>query len=183
MLFLAVLLGIIAAAVASHKGRSTIGYFMLCFFSALWFFPFSIFFLIVLLVMSDLNVERSQHNKEDAWRRRHHGTLEEERSISKNFREHVIKRLDRQDEALGLPPINKAYVEAPSVPKEIISYPMYGTGTWYLVINGQEWGPAQETDVLSMLKKGEISGQTYAWSEGMQDWQRTNTIGNFYPHC
>jgi hypothetical protein len=60
---------------------------------------------------------------------------------------------------------------------------MLGNGSWYLAINGQEQGPMSEEEVVEKLKQGEINGETYAWSEGMQDWQRANTIGNFSTYC
>ena len=53
----------------------------------------------------------------------------------------------------------------------------------YVVIDGREQGPYKEEKVVDLLKRGDITGQTYAWSEGMQDWQRAHRIGNFSAYC
>jgi hypothetical protein len=184
LLIFNIIIALIAASVASKKGRSTMGWFLLCFFTG--FIPpflFNLLILIFLLISADLREQRTRHAQDSAWRRRHHESMEQERVTNRNFREHVIKRLDRQDEALGLPPANDLPLDAPAPPKEIVTYPMLGNGTWYLVLNGQERGPVKEEEVVVMLKRGELSGDTYAWSEGMQDWQRANTIGNFCSFC
>jgi hypothetical protein len=177
------IIALIAAFVASSKGRNAIGWFLLCFFTG-FFPPFSnIIFLIVLLILSDVGESRSRHALEASWRRRHHESFERERKAAGRFREHVIKRLDRQDEALGLPPLENVPLEAPDRPKEIVTYPVMGNGTWYIVINGREQGPYNEEKVTELLDRDEITGQTYAWSEGMKDWQRLFSIGNFSAHC
>lgn len=181
---LAIIFGIIAAAVASRKGRNTVGYFLFCFFSTLFFTPvFGLLILIILLMMSNLDEERQRHSQEFAWRRRHHESMEQERAVNKNFREHVIQRLDRQDDALGLPKMEGAPIDAPPAPKEIVQYPMLGDGSWYIVVNGKEQGPVPEEEVVQRLRRREISSQTYLWSEGMKDWMRAYEIGNFSSFC
>ncbi|MHC4945420.1 MAG: DUF4339 domain-containing protein, partial [Planctomycetota bacterium] len=176
------IIGFIAAFVASSKGRNAVGWFLLCFFSG-FIVPFSnVIFLIVLLILSDLHESEGRHAAEATWRRRHHESFEEERTVNKRFRDHVVKRLDRQDEALGLPPLKDSPIAAPAPPREIVTYPMMGNGSWYLVIQGREEGPFPEKEIIAMLERKEINGDTYAWSEGMQDWQRAERIGNFNSH-
>jgi hypothetical protein len=170
------------AFLASNKGRSAMSWFLGSFFVG-WFFNANIILLIILLLSPDIGEQQTRLAQESAWRRRHHEAFEQERTTNRHFREHMIKRLDRQDEALGLPKIEELPPEAPLPPKEIVTYPMMGDGTWYLVINGQEYGPVSEAEVVEKLIRGEISGDTYAWSEGMQDWVRAQNIGNFSAHC
>ena len=172
---------LITAYIASHKGRNALGWFFLCFmFGIFWS---SLIILIIILILPNLNQEHTRLAQEGAWRRRHQDGTEQERSVNRNFREHVIKRLDRQDEVLGLPPIEDRHKEVPLPPKEIVTYPMLGDGTWYTVVDGRETGPMPEEEIVKRLESGEINGDTYAWSEGMQDWQRTRTIGNFSSSC
>jgi uncharacterized membrane protein len=172
---------LITAYIASHKGRNALGWFFLCFIFGL--FWSSLIILIIILILPNLNEEYTKLAQEGAWRRRHQEGFEQERNVNRHFRDHVIKRLDRQDEVLGLPPIEDRIEEMPLPPKEIVTYPMLGNGSWYIVVDGRETGPMSEEDVVERLESGEINGDTYAWSEGMQDWQRTRTIGNFTSYC
>lgn len=181
LFFLSIIVALIAAFIASNKGRNALGWFILCLITSP--FGLNIVFLIVLLILSDLNEIRGRHAVEAAWRRRHQESFDQERSLNRNFREHVIKRLDRQDEAIGLPPMDvEKPIDIPPAPKEIVTYPMMGNGEWYLVINGKEQGPYPENEVITMLDNGKVSRDTYAWSEGMKDWVRANNIGNFSAH-
>ncbi len=175
---------IITAFVASSKGRSALGWFCMSFIVGFLFSSFSsMIVLIIILIVPNLAEQRERLAKEGAWRRRHHESFEQERSVNSKFRDHVISRLDRQDGALGLPPMENRHIDPSQTPKEIVAYPVLGNGIWYLVINGQEAGPYKEQEVLSMLDEGRVNRDTYAWSEGMQDWQRAGTIGNFSSHC
>jgi hypothetical protein len=173
----------ITAYVASYKGRHAFGWFCLSFLTG-WLYGINILVLVVLLIMPNRHKVEARHSHESSWRRRHHESFEQERNMNRQFREHVVNRLDRQDEALGLPPVDNLPKElAASGPTEVITYPVLGNGSWYLVIEGREQGPYPETEVQNMLSKSEINGDVYAWSEGMQDWQRAGTIGNFSEHC
>jgi hypothetical protein len=181
-LFLNVAVSLFIAFLASNKGRNALGWFVGSFFVGL-FFNANILLLILLLLSPDLNEQRTRLSQQEAWRRRHHEAFEQERSTNRRFRDHVIKRLDRHDDALGLPKMEELPPEAPAPPKEIVTYPTMGDGTWYLVIDSQEYGPVPEGEVVDKIKQGEISGETYAWSEGMHDWVRAKNIGNFSTYC
>lgn len=179
--FFNVVLSLVAAMVASHKGRNALGWFLLCFFSGIFFS--SLIVLIILFVLPDLREEETRVAREAAWRRRHQESFEEERHVNRRFRRHVIKRLDRQDEALGLPPLEEAAGEVPPPPRDPAPYPLLGNGSWYIVKDGHEEGPMPESSVIEKLRSGEVTGDTYVWSEGMQDWQRARATGNFHPYC
>ena len=103
LFFLSIIVALLAAFIASNNGRNALGWFILCLVTSP--FGLNIVFLIVLLILSDRNEIRGRHAVEPSWRRRHQESFEQERSLNRNFREHVIKRLDRQDEAIGLSPM------------------------------------------------------------------------------
>lgn len=170
------------AFIAGHKGRNPLGWFILSFFAGL-LFNANLLLLIILLITRNVHEERARVVQSTAWKRRHHESLEEERFVNRRFRQHVIRRLDRQDDALGLPPVPEAFIEEHGTALKREPPPRLGCGEWYFVIDGKEKGPIPEEKAVEMLKQGEIDGRTYAWSEGMRDWQRVGSIGNFSAYC
>ena len=47
---------------------------------------------------------------------------------------------------------------------------------FYLVVNGQQFGPCDTSMVGKMLNAGQINTETLGWREGMASWQPINTI-------
>ena len=47
---------------------------------------------------------------------------------------------------------------------------------FYLVVNGQQFGPCDASMVGKMLAAGQINTETLGWHEGMASWQPINTI-------
>jgi predicted Zn finger-like uncharacterized protein len=47
---------------------------------------------------------------------------------------------------------------------------------WHVVINGEQVGPLDEADVRGRLERGEISGDTFIWKEGMGDWVKASSV-------
>ena len=164
------------AYVASKKGRNPAGWFIFAFF-------FQIIALILIIVLPNLNEEKARRAWQSAALRRQKETIHQERSVNRQFRRHVLDRLDQHDEVLGLPPVKNKPAEMPAIPGEIDTFPIVGDGSWFLVINGEEKGPLAEPAVLQMLRHGEISGETYVWSHGMDDWLRAKKVGNFQQYC
>jgi len=40
-------------------------------------------------------------------------------------------------------------------------------GTWYVVVEGEQMGPLAETDIAARLRRGEITGESLVWKEGL----------------
>src|SRR6266498_2196693 len=51
-----------------------------------------------------------------------------------------------------------------------------GEAVWHLVIDREQVGPLGPQDLAAKWAAGEIDGETYAWKEGMGDWQRLAAI-------
>lgn len=87
--------GIIAAAIASSKGRSTVGWFFGGFF-------FGLIGIIIVACLSNVKEDRAHREQIALDNRRLREKLEQERIKSEAFRQHVAGRLDVHDEHLGI---------------------------------------------------------------------------------
>lgn len=47
---------------------------------------------------------------------------------------------------------------------------------WYYILDGQQYGPVQQTELCDLARKGIIQPMTYVWREGMADWVRWQAI-------
>ena len=58
--------------------------------------------------------------------------------------------------------------------------PLDETGVGYYVgKNGKKAGPFDSTAIAGYIKKGAITGETLLWKEGMIEWQKAATFGEF----
>lgn len=92
---IALILGVICAAIANSKGRSAIGWFFIGFF-------FGILGLIIVLVVGNLKDARQKEMEMQNEQRRLREQLRQERIKNDQFRKHTQVRLDTHDNALGL---------------------------------------------------------------------------------
>ena len=92
---IALIFGIICAAIANSKGRSVIGWFFIGFF-------FHILGLIIVLVVGNLKDARQKEMEMQTEQRRLREQLRQERIKNDQFRKHTQVRLDTHDNALGL---------------------------------------------------------------------------------
>ena len=53
--------------------------------------------------------------------------------------------------------------------------PVEAQGTWYVVVEGEQVGPLTEPDIAARLARGEITGDTLVWKEGLADWVKLST--------
>jgi predicted Zn finger-like uncharacterized protein len=47
---------------------------------------------------------------------------------------------------------------------------------WFVVVDGQQTGPLLVSEVEAYLASGEVDAETYAWRDGLDDWQRIADI-------
>ncbi len=57
--------------------------------------------------------------------------------------------------------------------------PAGSDAVWYVVVEGEQVGPLTEADVSTRIARTEISGETFAWREGMADWIQVSAIAEF----
>jgi type II secretory pathway pseudopilin PulG len=87
--------GGIAAAIASHKGRSGVGWFFAGFFIVL-------LGIIIVACLSNLNEERRRDQSQQQENRRLREQLLQEQVKNEAFRRHAMARLDTHDNQLGV---------------------------------------------------------------------------------
>jgi predicted Zn finger-like uncharacterized protein len=51
--------------------------------------------------------------------------------------------------------------------------------SWHIVVDGEQVGPLSASDIRARLSRGEVSGDTYIWREGMADWLKLSTVPEF----
>src|SRR3954467_10556150 len=51
--------------------------------------------------------------------------------------------------------------------------------SWHIVVEGEQVGPLSASDVRARLSRGEISGETFIWREGLADWQKISGLAEF----
>ena len=54
--------------------------------------------------------------------------------------------------------------------------PAEAQGTWYIVVEGEQVGPLAEPDIAARLRRGEITGETLVWKEGLADWMKLSSV-------
>lgn len=95
IIFLWIIFGGIAAAIAHHKGRSPIGWFFIGFFLAL-------IGVIIVAVLPNLKEEQERQKHLDRENRRLREQLNQERVKGESFRQFASQRLDTHDRHLGV---------------------------------------------------------------------------------
>ena len=181
-LIIRVIFGLIAASIASRKGRSSIGWFFGGFF-------FGLIGIIIVAVASDKTQERSIRRHADLERRRLREQLMQERMKNEAFRAHAANRLDTHDRMLGTrtrsplalhggvvdrlsfdasEPAMEIGAPAPSPPPPA---PPQATETqWYVALQGQTRGPVAETRLREWLVSGKLKGDTPIMPVGGDRW-------------
>jgi predicted Zn finger-like uncharacterized protein len=54
--------------------------------------------------------------------------------------------------------------------------PAEAQGTWYVVVEGEQMGPLAEPDIAARLRRGEITGESLVWKEGLADWVKLSAV-------
>lgn len=50
---------------------------------------------------------------------------------------------------------------------------------WHIVVDGEQVGPLPDSDIKARLARGEITGDTFIWKEGLADWAKISTLPEF----
>src|SRR3954468_18241845 len=51
--------------------------------------------------------------------------------------------------------------------------------SWHIVVDGEQVGPLSASDIRGRLSRGEVSGETYIWREGLADWMKISAVPEF----
>ncbi|KAB2639305.1 MAG: DUF4339 domain-containing protein [Verrucomicrobia bacterium] len=52
---------------------------------------------------------------------------------------------------------------------------------WHLLINGQQYGPYSEEDLLQFVREGRVVRDSLLWTEGMHEWVAAATLEGLFP--
>ena len=52
---------------------------------------------------------------------------------------------------------------------------------WYCWIEGRQYGPTDESDLLDWIKQGRLHPSDHVWSEGMPEWTVAGNIPGLFP--
>jgi hypothetical protein len=109
-LVIRVIMGAIAAAIASSKGRTPVGWFFGGFF-------LDLIGIIIVACLSNLKEDQAYRDRQNRENRRLREQLRQERLKGEAFRQHTMTRLDTHDQQLGVD-TKQTYAALPSYPDE-----------------------------------------------------------------
>jgi predicted Zn finger-like uncharacterized protein len=61
-------------------------------------------------------------------------------------------------------------------PAVVAAAPAADQAVWHVVIDGEQVGPINETEVKDRLRQGKINSDTLVWKEGFADWMQLSTV-------
>ena len=185
-LILRCVFGAIAAAIASGKGRTPVGWFFGGFFIGL-------IGIIIIACLSNLNEEQARLKRDQEEKRRLREQLRQEQMKNESFRDYTMQRLDAHDEALQIETrnvqaqpaltggttgagkyFNKDVATAP--PPDSPEVPEALEEEWYYSKEGRRLGPLSLHELQQMAAAGEIAPDTLVWSESMADWAAAGEV-------
>jgi hypothetical protein len=197
--------GIVAAAIASGKGRNVAGWFFGGFFGGL-------IGIIVIACISNLKQERAYREQLESEQRRLREQLRQERIKAESLRQFTAVRLDTHDRILGvdtrsglalpaaggvqqLPGGGDGGPSAPLTPEEALArmagappvqavppvqmIPPVQEFVWYYEVAGAPIGPVGELDIRRLIHEGRINARTLLWCEDMAQWTSAGSVDIF----
>jgi hypothetical protein len=194
VLLVRVVLGAVASAIASSKGRSTVGWFFGGFF-------LDVIGIVIVAVLPNLKEQERRQAHAMSERRRLREQLRQEKMKTESFRQHAAGRLDAHDHMLGVDTRESPALAGPApspqlsagigvaggpgttprvIPKARTSQPEPtpdNNKLWYYAAGGESRGPVPFPALRSMVERGEVTAATLVWSEGQTDWLPASQIG------
>jgi hypothetical protein len=169
--------GGITAAVASSKGRNTVGWFFIGFF-------FGCIGLIIILCLSNVREEQAKWDAQAVEQRRLREQLRQEQMKNETFRRHAAARLDAHDQRLGVD--TREAAPALSTTPEAIPAPTPPRTSpparnWFIHEAGTQQGPYTFAYLQSRARQGYLPPDTMVWADGMEEWQSASSIPNPFP--
>jgi len=159
--------GGICAAIASGRGRNTLGWF--CVGVVLQCFG-----IILILVLPDLTVEEERRRRHSLETRRLREQLAKERQVADERHSHVERRLGVHDQALGVdtarPPELTNTAAPPALPN---------AGVWFYARGQDRLGPVAAETIRHLLQAQVLNSRSLVWREGMADWQPLGSVDEF----
>lgn len=195
-LVIVVICGIAAAAIASHKGRSAVGWFWGGFF-------LGVIGIIIVAVLSNKKEEQARQEYVHMEQRRLREQLRQEQLKVESLRRYSEARLDAHDRALGIETRNPAALPdyqpvpqalpagtpmaLPGDPGNALAdparidpvAPAVNSSPWYYEYNGASIGPINLADLQKLFLARRIRPNTLVWNENLTDWTPADSVPAF----
>lgn len=169
-LIILLVFGAICAFVASARGRTPVGWFVLGFL-------FPILAVILVLVLPDLRIQQEKERRLQTENRRLRERVRKDRQVAdQRYSEHQ-SRLAVHDEALGVDTAQRVLPReraVASLPPALPADPPSGirAADWYYAVGQEHEGPISYESLRGYLESGIVSPETLVWTEDMADWVR-----------
>jgi hypothetical protein len=200
--------GVITAAIASHKGRSPVGWFFVGFLVAL-------IGVIIACCMSNLKQEQAQQQYMQMEQRRLREQLRQEQLRLESLRQYANARIDAHDQLLGvntrpaaaLPgmaptlaalqgatttgdPAGDAMAALtdgqPGADRSAAGRVLPAPGvqadepaTWYYECEGTAFGPVPASAIHMLLSSRRLTASTLLWCQDLTEWTPASAINVF----
>lgn len=180
IILIRVVAGIASAAIASHKGRSAVGWFFGGFF-------LEIIGVIIIAVLPNLKEQRANKRRQEREQRRLREQLRQERLKNEAYRQYSAARLDVHDDSLGIDTRSPEALtggDPGAAPIPLSAAPPFireapPDGAWYYELNGERQGPVSEGVIKQKLLRSELRPNTLVWTEGFAEWTPANETSTF----
>lgn len=168
-LSLSIVMGIIAAVIASAKGRSVIAWFFIGLIT-------SCLGVLVLTFLPDLNeVEADRQSRDDEMRRTKE-RLHQEQARQRTFQSQVLGRLDSHDVALG---IDTRKVDGPLAVADALAVEGE-VPEWFYEDQGHPAGPITRRSLRALLNSGAIDPLALVWHPDFgEQWRPIGELPDF----
>lgn len=184
LLLVGTVLGVITAAIASHKGRNVVGWFFIGL--ALGFLLSiigAIIALAIILPSKNLRLEREQQMQVQSEQHRLREQLRQERMKNETFRRYALGRIDNHDQLLGtdtrtVAALPGAQADGSPSPQDVFVAPQNDqeAAVWYYHVNGQTVGPTSLRLLKTMLQSRHLAPATLVWCEDLGQWTAANQV-------
>jgi hypothetical protein len=170
------LLACLIAWMASTKGRSPVGWFLLGVF-------FNVFALVLLVLLPDLEVEQRRAERLSHREQRLREEFKNHRQRTQVELAEAHARLDVHDRLAAvdtrLAPLTTPAPERLSN-SPIPPLPATAQARWYYEYQGQARGPEADSALKLRFLRGELAPATLVWRDGLANWVRAETQGELF---
>lgn len=162
--------GVVCAMVASNRGRSGVGWFLI---GAI----LGCIGLIILLVIPNLKLEAEKYDSLRRSNRRLRERLRKDRQVADTRHDQTVARLDIHDEAAGIDTSPAIASKGSARVGSGIPQGKAVTGRrWYYLVDNERTGPITDAQLKRLWKGGEIGPATQVWTQATQDWKAIQAI-------
>ena len=163
--------GVICALIANSKGRSPLGWFFLGL-------VVPVIALILILCLANLKEEEARRRADVERSQRLREKMRQEQIKNEAFKREAGARLDIHDGALKMDSRQAGALAAAQDPALIGAGPppIPGAEVWHYAVGNDQRGPVEGQVLRDLLAKGNLSGTTLVWTEGMADWRPAQDV-------